>query len=85
MRKRLPPSREAFGASRLVLLLARRAGHMLLTSSQWFVFVASTLTAVFIYALDNTITADIVPVRCRHSIHAHHPRAADMLPIGYRE
>lgn len=31
---------------------------------QWFLFLASTLTGMFIYALDNTIVADIIPVAC---------------------
>ena len=30
--------------------------------SQWFVFVISTLTAIFVYSLDNTIVANIAPV-----------------------
>lgn len=29
---------------------------------QWFLFVSSTLTSIFLYALDNTIVANIVPV-----------------------
>lgn len=32
---------------------------------QWFLFIISTLTSIFLYSLDNTIVADIVPVR-RH-------------------
>ncbi|KAL9640075.1 MAG: hypothetical protein Q9164_000510 [Protoblastenia rupestris] len=28
---------------------------------KWFLFVASTLTSIFLYALDNTIVANIVP------------------------
>ncbi|THC90741.1 hypothetical protein EYZ11_009788 [Aspergillus tanneri] len=30
---------------------------------KWFLLVASTLTGSFVYALDNTIVANIVPVR----------------------
>ena len=30
--------------------------------SQWFLFVGTTLTSIFLYALDNTIVANIVPV-----------------------
>ncbi|KAL8878107.1 MAG: hypothetical protein Q9198_004019, partial [Flavoplaca austrocitrina] len=33
-----------------------------ITGFKWFLFLASTLTGMFIYALDNTIVADIVPV-----------------------
>ena len=29
---------------------------------QWFLFVSSTLTSIFLYALDNTIVSNIVPV-----------------------
>ncbi|KAL8750429.1 MAG: hypothetical protein Q9199_007078 [Rusavskia elegans] len=33
-----------------------------ITGFKWFLFLASTLTGIFIYALDNTIVADIIPV-----------------------
>lgn len=33
---------------------------------QWFAFVVSTLTAIFVYSLDNTIVANIIPVRISH-------------------
>ncbi|KAL8861121.1 MAG: hypothetical protein Q9178_002335 [Gyalolechia marmorata] len=33
-----------------------------ITGFKWFLFLASTLTGMFIYALDNTIVADIVPL-----------------------
>ncbi|KAL8701714.1 MAG: hypothetical protein Q9224_000376 [Gallowayella concinna] len=33
-----------------------------LTGVKWFLFVISTLSAIFLYALDNTIVANIVPV-----------------------
>ncbi|KAL8910405.1 MAG: hypothetical protein Q9172_007842 [Xanthocarpia lactea] len=32
-----------------------------ITGFKWFLFLSSTLTGLFIYALDNTIVADIVP------------------------
>jgi hypothetical protein len=34
-----------------------------LTGFKWFLFVVSDLTAIFLYALDNTIVANIAPVR----------------------
>ena len=30
---------------------------------QWFLVVLSILSSVLLYALDNTITADVIPVR----------------------
>ncbi|KAK4145925.1 major facilitator superfamily domain-containing protein [Dichotomopilus funicola] len=33
-----------------------------MTGFRWFAFVVSTLTAIFVYALDNTIVANIIPV-----------------------
>ncbi|KAL8836061.1 MAG: hypothetical protein Q9176_006518 [Flavoplaca citrina] len=33
-----------------------------ITGFRWFLFLSSILTGLFIYALDNTIVADIVPV-----------------------
>ncbi|KAK4116095.1 MFS general substrate transporter [Canariomyces notabilis] len=33
-----------------------------LTGFRWFAFVVSTLTAIFVYALDNTVVANIIPV-----------------------
>lgn len=33
-----------------------------ITGFRWFLFITSTLTAIFVYALDNTIVANIVPV-----------------------
>jgi hypothetical protein len=35
---------------------------------QWFLFIISTLTSIFVYSLDNTIVADIVPVRTNPEI-----------------
>ncbi|KAJ6065701.1 hypothetical protein N7444_001354, partial [Penicillium canescens] len=32
-----------------------------ITGFRWFLFISSTLTAIFVYALDNTIVANIVP------------------------
>ncbi|KAG2419140.1 hypothetical protein HFD88_002244 [Aspergillus terreus] len=32
-----------------------------ITGFRWFLFIVSTLTAIFVYALDNTIVANIVP------------------------
>ncbi|KAJ5598864.1 Major facilitator superfamily domain general substrate transporter [Penicillium hordei] len=32
-----------------------------ITGFKWFIFLASTLTAIFVYALDNTIVANIAP------------------------
>ncbi|AEO71679.1 uncharacterized protein THITE_2124388 [Thermothielavioides terrestris NRRL 8126] len=33
-----------------------------MTGFRWFAFVVSTLTAIFVYALDNTVVANIIPV-----------------------
>ncbi|KAL2194379.1 major facilitator superfamily domain-containing protein [Corynascus similis CBS 632.67] len=33
-----------------------------MTGFKWFAFVVSTLTAIFVYALDNTVVANIIPV-----------------------
>ena len=34
---------------------------------QWFLVVAAILSSIFVYALDNTIVADIVPVSYREA------------------
>ncbi|KAL8784761.1 MAG: hypothetical protein Q9213_003792 [Squamulea squamosa] len=49
-----------------------------ITGFKWFLFLSSTLTGLFIYALDNTIVADIVPVttlplRDIHLLRSQHP------------
>ncbi len=36
--------------------------RVLLISLQWFLMTFSILSTVFLYALDNTITADLIPV-----------------------
>lgn len=38
------------------------SSRVLLTSLQWFLMTFSMLSTVFLYALDNTITADLIPV-----------------------
>ncbi|KAJ5972566.1 Major facilitator superfamily domain general substrate transporter [Penicillium vulpinum] len=37
-----------------------------ITGFKWFIFLASTLTAIFVYSLDNTIVANIAPKIVNH-------------------
>ncbi|KAL2018286.1 hypothetical protein VTK56DRAFT_990 [Thermocarpiscus australiensis] len=39
----------------------KRDEERAMTGFRWFAFVVSTLTAIFVYALDNTIVANIIP------------------------
>ncbi|CAG8321570.1 unnamed protein product [Penicillium salamii] len=39
------------------------SGHRQIRGFKWFLVVVSILSSIFLYALDNTIVADIIPVR----------------------
>ena len=56
--------RKVHGISVCFSLVPRllQAAIKLIRCKQWFLVVAGTLSSIFLYALDNTIVADIVPV-----------------------